>query len=90
MPGLLPLLAALAQPVDSGFVLQAIRATTPPTIDGVVSPAEWATAARATGFRQYLPRRGEPASAETEVLVQYDSTHVYVAFLVHDPEAPTA
>jgi hypothetical protein len=75
---------------DSSFVLAARRASTPPRIDGVVDSAEWAGAATATSFLQYTPRRGEAASRPTNVLVAYDSTHLYVAFRVTDDETPTA
>lgn len=39
---------------------------------------------------QYAPRRGDPAAQRTEVLVAYDSTHLYIAFRVFDTEEATA
>jgi hypothetical protein len=75
---------------DSTHVLGARATTTPPRIDGVVDSAEWAGAPVASSFLQYAPRRGEPASRETRVLILYDTTHLYVAFRVLDDEEPTA
>jgi hypothetical protein len=74
---------------DSVFVLQAKRLTPPPHIDGVVDSTEWSAAAPARSFIQYAPRRGEPATHGTVVLVGYDSAHLYVAFRVTDGEEPT-
>jgi hypothetical protein len=39
---------------------------------------------------QFEPRRGEQSAFRTEVLVLYDSGHVYVAFRAWDPEPLTA
>ncbi|HSA57131.1 MAG TPA: DUF5916 domain-containing protein [Gemmatimonadaceae bacterium] len=76
-------------PVDSA-VITAARVAAPPQIDGVVDSVEWHGAARVGAFLQYAPRRGEPASQPTTVLVAYDASHLYVAFLVDDAEPPTA
>lgn len=75
---------------DSTFVLPAKRLATPPRIDGSVDSTEWSGAAVARDFRQFAPRRGEPASQPTDVLVAFDSTHLYVAFRVFDAEEPTS
>ncbi len=75
---------------DSSFVLAARRAAVAPRIDGTIDSTEWHAAARVYSFLQYAPRRGEPSSQQTQVFVTYDSTHVYVAFRVFDPEEPTA
>jgi hypothetical protein len=92
-----PMLAALllaslqsAPPAAGRFELTAVRTTTPPVIDGIVHEEEWRGAARAEGFIQYEPRRGEPSVVRTVVLVLYDSQALYVAFLNDDPEPPTA
>lgn len=87
---LIPMLLVASALADSSFVLAATRAAAQPRIDGVVDSAEWAGAAVAQSFLQYTPRRGSPASQRTEVLVAYDSAHLYVAFRVFDAEPPTA
>lgn len=84
----LAFLAALQN--DTTRAVQGHKATSPPTIDGVVDDAEWAGAAVATGFLQYLPQRGEPASQPTEALLAYDNQTLYVAFRVYDDRQPTA
>ena len=79
---------SLAQ--DSVLKLRGVMAAAPPTIDGVVDETEWAGAALAGDFVQFEPRRGEASEFRTEVLVLYDSTHLYVAFRLWDPDALAA
>lgn len=84
-------LAGAAQPAATrAFELGAVAAAKPPVIDGVVDDTEWQGAATATDFVQFEPRRGEPASVRTDVLVLYDAGHLYVAFRAWDPEPLTA
>jgi len=78
---------AAAQPP---FALRVPNTTTPPTIDGIVNDDEWADAPVAGPFIQFEPRRGEPASSQTEARVMYDAGHLYVAFKAWDPDTPTA
>lgn len=72
------------------FVLPAATAARPPTIDGLLADGEWVGAPVATDFVQFEPRRGERSPFRTEVLVLYDTTHLYVAFRCWDPEPLTA
>jgi hypothetical protein len=87
-------LGSLLQPSgalpDSGFTLQPVQFSTPPTIDGVVTEQEWAGAAAATDFIQYEPRLGHPSSVRTLALVGYDSLQMYLAFRLWDSESPAA
>ncbi|MGD2153384.1 MAG: hypothetical protein PVG79_08945, partial [Gemmatimonadales bacterium] len=53
--------AVSAQVPDTSFVIQAVRVTAPPTIDGVIEEGEWAGAAIADDFIQYQPHLGEPS-----------------------------
>ena len=86
---LLLLIATQAQP-DTSFTIRSARAQSPPQIDGFVSNQEWSGASRATDFIRYEPQRGSPSAFRTEAWVSYDSTHMYVAFVVDDPAPPTA
>lgn len=83
-------LAFLALQNDTVLAIQGHRINSPPRIDGVVDEVEWEGAAVATGFLQYLPQRGEPASQPTEALLAYDDQALYVGFRVHDDRPPTA
>lgn len=83
-------LLLLSQGPDLAAVIRAQRADRPPAIDGVIDSLEWIRAEAVTGFRQFLPRRGEPASRPTVARVLYDDQALYVAFEVHDDQAPTA
>jgi hypothetical protein len=76
--------------LDSAATIPAARIATAPRIDGVVDSTEWSGASSVASFMQYAPRRGEPASQPTTVLLAYDSTHLYVAFRVFDDESPTS
>jgi len=78
--------SAAQTPTPGAFELKAVRVAEPPDIDGVVEDDEWKDAARATGFVQFEPRRGEPASRRTEAFVLYDAEHLYVAFRCWDDE----
>ena len=52
--------------------LRVVRATTPPTIDGVLDEAEWAGAARIDDLYQVSPQEYAEPSERTEVYVFYD------------------
>jgi hypothetical protein len=82
--------AAVRAGASSPLELRAVKAAKPPVIDGVVGDEEWSGASVASDFVQFEPRRGEPASGRTDVLILYDATHLYVAFRVWDAEPPTA
>jgi len=47
-------------------------------VDGLLSEAEWSTAALLTGFSQFFPNDGIPAKDSTEVLVWYSATELHV------------
>jgi hypothetical protein len=86
------IVACLTSPLiaDSPFELRAVRAPSPPVIDGVIEEGEWRDAAVAENFIQYEPRRGQPSEVKTQALVLYDAGHLYVAFRAWDPQPPTA
>lgn len=64
--------------------IQAVRADTPPTIDGRLDDPCWERATHVTEF--YRERVFAPALEATEAWVCYDEEHIYVAFRCHDPE----
>ena len=47
-------------------------------VDGVLDEPVWARAVRLTSFSQYAPADGRPAEQETEVLVWYSPTALYL------------
>jgi hypothetical protein len=57
---------------------QAVLATEPPSIDGVLDEAVWQSANVVEAFVQQEPREGEPATDRTEVRVLYDKGHLYI------------
>jgi len=66
----------------------AVRLQAPVTVDGVLDEAVWTTAPAATGFRQFQPREGEPATERTEVRFAYDDRALYVGARMHDALGP--
>lgn len=65
----------------------AMRAATPPTLDGEVrnDPA-WQAASPTGGFTQTTPDEGQPASQRTEVRVLYTDDALWFAFICHDSD----
>jgi len=62
-----------------------VRATTtPPVIDGVISPGEWDAAAHSDAFRQVYPAENAAPTERTEFWITYDADNVYVAVRCHD------
>jgi hypothetical protein len=82
--------ASAAQDQDTAFVLQAAVTAEPPEIDGTLDVKEWAGAAVAQDFMQYQPARGRPSEVESQAMVLYDSSHIYIAFRLYDSQPPTA
>ncbi len=78
------------QAPDSGFTIPAMQTETPPEIDGVIGDGEWLNAAHAIDFIQFEPQRGTRSPWRTDAMVLYDSSQIYVAFVVWDPDAPAA
>jgi hypothetical protein len=70
----------------------AVRAATPPVIDGNVDDAVWATAPVQSGFTQNDPDHGEPATQETAFQILYDDEALYIAAICYDsqPDSITA
>ena len=77
---------SLAQPapLTPPREVQAVRAATPPTIDGRLDDRVWTEAQPASGFLQRDPSEGQPATDDTEVRVAYDDAAVYVAARLFD------
>jgi hypothetical protein len=92
--GLLVLVAltpsAPAAQADTAFVLRSVRTAEAPIVDGVLLEGEWDSAAVAQNFIQYQPRLGASSPLSSQALVMYDSTRLYVAFRLFDPQPPTA
>ena len=59
------------------------RLAAPPQIDGKLDDPVWTSAARLAGFVQQQPTEGAPASENTDVLLAYDATHIYIGVHVH-------
>ena len=60
--------------------IEAIRAKTPPTIDGTLDDACWQNSAKTGELIQFEPQRGDPATQPTTIYLAYDANKLYVAF----------
>jgi hypothetical protein len=67
--------------------IEAIRASEPPRIDGILDDAVWQDSAQIDQFLQREPVLGAPASEETEVWIALDDRNLYFAFRCHDDPA---
>lgn len=67
-------------------ILQAIKISQAPRIDGNLDDAAWVNVQPANNFIQNYPSAGQPASQKTTVKIVYDNTAIYVgAYLYDDP-----
>lgn len=67
--------------------LRPVRATVPPTIDGLLDDQVWrADPIPAHEWISYNPLRGEPGQQRTQVWMGYDDEAIYFAFKCFDPE----
>ena len=67
-------------------VMQALFVGDAVVLDGVLDEEVWQQAIAVSGFRQYEPVDGAPASQKTEVRVLYGSNNLYVGALLYDDE----
>jgi hypothetical protein len=75
-------LGAHAQPAPR--VLTAVRASSPPVIDGRLDEAAWNDARPVAGFLQRDPAEGHPATDDTEIRIAYDDDALYVGVRLLD------
>jgi len=68
--------------------ITATRTPQPPTIDGRLDDAVWATAAPSDSFVQHYPDEGAPPSERTTVRVLYDDKNVYIGIDAEQVNAP--
>ena len=64
--------------------LQAVRASAPIVMDGLLSEEIWAEAEPITQFIQRDPQEGAPASERTEVRVLFDNQQIYFGVVCTD------
>ena len=64
---------------------RAVRADTPPVVDGRDDDAVWRTAAPMHEFRQFAPAEDGDPSFRTEIRASYDDRNLYVVVRAFDP-----
>ncbi len=69
---------------DRTKIISISRLDNPPLIDGRIEDACWKTISPVSGFFQYDPLNGTPASEETLAWAAYDQNNLYFAFLMKD------
>ncbi|HJO03626.1 MAG TPA: DUF5916 domain-containing protein [Acidobacteriota bacterium] len=77
---------------DRQHQLEAVRASTPPILDGLLDDAVWAEAVPLTMFVQSQPDEGAEATERTEVRLLYDTEAIYISARMWDsnPDAAVA
>ena len=79
------------QQLNAQTAVQAVRVTTPPSIDGHINEPAWEQATHIDRFVQREPNPGEPVSEKTIVSVCYDKNNLYFAVKCYDnPQKITA
>lgn len=68
---------------------RAVRAATPPVVDGDLSDPVWQDAPEITGFTARDPNEGQPATDQTRVKVVYDDDAIYFGAVMEDAKAAT-
>jgi hypothetical protein len=66
----------------------AVRASSPPAIDGRLDDAAWALAVPTTAFTQKFPDEGAPPSEKTTMRVLYDDDAIYISFDCEQKSSP--
>lgn len=70
----------MARNSEGEITIRAYRLDEPLELDGALDEEVYARIEPASGFTQWDPDRGEPATEDTRVWVFYDDGHVYVSF----------
>lgn len=73
----------IAAPTDTSAV--ALRADSPPVIDGRDDDQAWKSAPVIDQFQQWRPNEGKPARFKTEAKIAYDAANMYVFVRAFDP-----
>jgi len=71
---------------DSNRSIRAVRADSPPILDGLLNDQVWLLSSVVTGFTQRDPEEGEPASEATEIRILYDEDALYFGCMLYDSE----
>jgi len=72
-------------PAPTSTTAVAVRAVSPPTIDGREDDAVWRLAPAITQFREFQPREDADPRFPTEAKVAYDARNFYVFIRAFDP-----
>jgi len=75
---------SLAQ--ERSKILHPQKINRPPKIDGHLDDDCWQVIQPVSGFIQYDPVNGAPATEETYVWAAYDDNYIYFAFLMKDSQ----
>jgi len=71
---------------DTKESLQALKIEDKIMVDGKLQEKAWQKAPAASGFIQFEPDKGAPASLQTEVRVLYDKNYIYFGFTCFDSQ----
>lgn len=77
--------AAVAQ-IETAPGVAIHRAARPITVDGVISPDEWAGATPIERWYEFQPGNNTEPKVRTVAMLAYDSRFFYAAFICYDPD----
>ncbi len=74
---------------QNSYSAEAVSVESPVTINGLLDEEAWQKSEPITGFRQFEPDEGDPASQRTEVRILYGNGNIYISAILYDdnPEA---
>jgi hypothetical protein len=67
------------------YRINIMRTDKPIKIDGILDEEPWMTAERTGKFQRVTPTDTGYAKAQTEVMLTYDKSNIYVGIICHDP-----
>lgn len=87
LPSAVPAQVARPGSVDDPSLpsVEATHVTTPISVDGRLDEPAWREAIPASGFRQFQPDEGAPASYPTEVWILFDARALYIGARMVQP-----
>jgi len=71
---------------SSSAILEAVKVSQPPLIDGVLDEPCWKEAKPYSDFKTFIPDYGQIIPQKTTSWLAYDSENIYFAFECQDPE----
>ncbi|MEA1878777.1 MAG: DUF5916 domain-containing protein [Bacteroidota bacterium] len=80
------LFALMIHPIFGNEKVDLVKASVPPSIDGIIDDEVWQSASSFTNFKTFIPDFGKDMPEKTEAWITYDEENLYFAFRCYDSE----